>query len=84
MTSLPGIDEEGALRIKATALELVDVKKVEDEEKAVENARLAAEAAKEAEAARLAAAEGESAESESGEGETAEPEAEPAPAEGEA
>jgi N utilization substance protein A len=55
LTSLPGIDEDGAARIKAAALELVDVKKVEDEARAEEEARRAAEAA-EAAAAEAAAA----------------------------
>ncbi len=55
LTALPGIDEEGAANIKAAALELVDVKRVEDERKAEEEAQRAAEAAA-AEAAAAAAA----------------------------
>ncbi len=55
LTSLPGIDEQGAANIKASALELVDVKRVEDERKAEEEAKRAAEAAA-AEAAAAAAA----------------------------
>jgi len=54
LTSLPGIDDDGAARIKAAALELVDVKKVEDERKAEEEAKRAVEAAA-AEAAAAAA-----------------------------
>jgi len=56
LTQLPGIDEDGARRIKAAALQLVDVKKAEDEAKAAESARLAAEAAAAAKAAEAAAA----------------------------
>ncbi len=77
LTSLPGIDEAGAASIKAKALELVDVKKVEDEAKVIEEARLAAEAAEQAAAEAAAAAAAPPAD-------PAEPAEEAAPAEGEA
>jgi len=68
LTSLPGIDEAGAASIKAKALELVDVKKVEDEAKVIEEARLAAEAAEQAAAEAAAAAAAPSAEHHRSEG----------------
>lgn len=51
LTALPGIDEEGAGKIKAKAAELVSVKAVEDEEKAREEEARAEQARAEAEAA---------------------------------
>jgi N utilization substance protein A len=57
LTSMPGIDADGAARIKAKAVELAERKRVEDEAKAVAEAEAAAQAAAEAAAAELAAKE---------------------------
>jgi len=63
LTSLPGIDEQGAARIKSRALELAEQKRLEEAERArreaEEQARAEAEAVAAAEAARVEAAEGE-------------------------
>jgi len=56
LTVLPGIDEQGAVQIKTRAGELVDVKRVEEEERAQREAEAEAQRRVEAEAEALAAA----------------------------